>query len=98
MSLSDYMDIPEDLDNGKSIEERLDEDDEFNEWYSQLMCDAYESATMYAREDIGLFIDDMAAMAGIDYMPPELEDKLVDIWTEAWNDYEAEGFYYDEDV
>lgn len=98
MSLSDYMDIPEDLDKTKSIEERCDEDDEFNEWYSQLMCDAYESATLYPQEDIGQYLEDIAAMAGIDEIPEELEEKLVDIWTEAWNDYEAEGFYYDEDV
>ncbi len=95
MSIKDYIDVPEDT---KSFEERLDEDAELQEWYADLMSEAYASATCYERDDVDTFLMDMMLMAELDDMPDELAEHLIGIFNEAWDDYEAEGFFYDENM
>ncbi len=94
MSISDYIDTE---DNEKSIDEMRDEDPDFEMWYEEFLTSAYEIATAYDKDDIGLFIEDMAALGELEYMPEELEERLIEIWNEAWIDFESSGFAYEDE-
>lgn len=98
MHLSDYMDLPEDINNEMDIDKRIDEDPEFEEWYAELMTNAYESATLYDRSDVDTFLTNLMNMAELEDMPDELAERLTNIFYEAWDDYEAEGWYYDDNI
>ncbi len=100
MSFSDFMDMGDKKHNTPSrLDDRLEEDQDFHEWYEQLMNYAYESASMYSREQYLMYLNDIAYYIGIslDDLEPELEEHLCMIFNDAWDDLESEGFYYEED-